>query len=203
MVHMKKYAVVLVAGVAIGLFWTQAALAHLSRAILPMINPRPSPSRPLLPTMGTLNRPVHPVVAQATGRGSCPVDHRLLDPARAPLHRWSTQSWPSRRDAAGHGAYGGWWRGCPTQGPPQPGMRPMPGMMGGINDPFAGPTGGRSMPGMPGMMPFGPMGMGDPEMFKLQQKDMELEQQSRRIGHAIPEPGRVQRGSRETQATSH
>ena len=60
-------------------------------------------------------------------------------------------------------------------------------MIGGPYN-LADPFGGRqSPPGMIGVSPFGPGiaivpgGMGDPEMFKLQREDMELEQQSRQL----------------------
>jgi hypothetical protein len=172
MVHTKKYAVVLVAVAAIGLFW---ALTALTRPVLgdpPPDNAAAQP-QPTPPANDGAAQPPKP----SDKPGAAPGGSRPSDSSKgAPQPNGRRDPGPPGGMPPGMGPRGG---GMPMQGPGGPPM-----------DPFSGPV----RPGMPGMA-FGPMNMGDPEMLKLQQKDMELEQQARQLAiqYQSPETSKADR----------
>ena len=161
MIRLKKYAIVLVAGVAIGLLWAQAVLAQ------------PSP--------GDRPRPDAEAAFDADDPPHAPPGPPPNAPPGAPMMQGGSPN---------PGAPGGMpppsGRNGQAPGPMSGPLRP--GMLGVSPGPGAGFGGGPRPPGMGGVpgMPFGSgimmtPDMADPEMFKLQREDMELEQQSREL----------------------
>ena len=160
MTRIKRYAVVLVAGVAIGLLWTQAAWAQ------------PGPA----------DRPHDGAVAQPHPNAP-PGDAAMDDPPGPPDNPPGDRP-PPRPDGKqnpGDGGPGGMRGPAMGGGSGKPDGMPLgPGMPGGLP---LGPGMPNGMLPPPGMMPGGMFDMQrrDPEMFKLMREDLELEQQSRAL----------------------
>ena len=186
MTRMKKYAVILVAIAAIGLLWAYAAWAQPG---------------------GGGDRPRDEAAAPA--RPNAPPDDAAMDdpppgpPDGGPADRPERPDRPRGGDvgpAAGPGTPGepgGPERRHDHRGAP-PGMMPPGGGMagpGGIGGPRPGgqpvSPGYGFRPMMPGSLPG--RSVRDPEMVKLKQADMELEQQSQELAMAVPAGAKEER----------
>jgi hypothetical protein len=186
MTRMKRYALVLVTGVAVGLLSAAAAFSQEPNG--PPGGPPPRDGVGEQPGPGAPDGELDDHPMPPTGPGTPQGDDR-------PPHDGAPQGQrPGMQPAPNGPPPGGGPQGPGMQPPrvgPLPGggpQGPKPGMQPSFNPPGAGPHGAGGPGGDPfsgpglgrGMMP-GQMSKADTEMFKLQRRDMELEQQSRQL----------------------